>query len=418
MRARIPGSPVLKSSLLALAITALPMAANAAEEMPTMQEMWQIIQDQQRQINQLKNGAQITEVKVEATADALEQVVSSDISNLSQWTEKTTFGGYGEMHYNNLENQLDGGNSDKNELDLHRFVLFIGHQFTDDLRFYSEFEVEHGISGDGQVGEVEMEQAYIEWDYAESHSAKGGVFLIPVGIINETHEPDTFYGVERNVVEKNIIPATWWEGGVALTGEIAPGLSYDAAATSGLFLDDGEYKIRDGRQKTGKAKADDFAYTGRVKYTGVRGLELAATLQYQSDLLQSEIQSSGATDVDAVLFEAHANYKAGPFALRALYANWDIDEALDLTKAGASEQTGWYVEPSYRLTENLGLFARYSQWDNQAGDSGDTEYGQTDIGVNYWLHDTVVLKFDYQDQDAPTGKDEFDGFNLGIGWSY
>jgi hypothetical protein len=418
MRARIPGFPVLKSSLLVLAITALPMAAKGAEEMPTMEEMWQIIQDQQRQISELRNGAQLTEVKVEATADALEQVVSSDISNLSQWTEKTTFGGYGELHYNNLENQLDEGSSDKNELDLHRFVLFFGHQFTDDLRFYSEFEVEHGISGDGQVGEVEIEQAFIEWDYAEKHRAKGGVFLIPVGIINETHEPDTFYGVERNSVEKNIIPATWWEGGVALTGEMAPGLSYDAVATSGLFLDDGEYKIRDGRQKTGKAKADDFAYTGRVKYTGVRGLELAATLQYQSDLLQSEIQSSGAADVDAVLFEAHANYTAGPFALRALYANWDIDEALDLTKAGASEQTGWYVEPSYRLTENLGLFVRYSQWDNQAADSGDTEYGQTDIGVNYWLHDNVVLKFDYQDQDAPTGKDEFDGFNLGIGWSY
>jgi hypothetical protein len=418
MRVRNPGSTVLKPSLLAMAIAVLPMAASGAEEMPTMEEMWEIIQDQQRQISELKNGAQITEVKVEATADALEQVASSDISTLSQWTEKTVFGGYGEMHYNNLENQLDGGKSDKNELDLHRFVLYFGHQFTDDLRFYSEFEVEHAISGEGQVGEVEIEQAFIEWDYAESHRAKGGVFLIPVGIINETHEPDSFYGVERNSVEKNIIPTTWWEGGAALSGVLAPGLSYDAAATSGLFLDDGEYKIRDGRQKTGKAKADDFAYTGRVKYTGVRGLELAATLQYQSDVLQSEIQSSGAADVDAVLFEAHANYKAGPFALRALYANWDIDEALNLTKSGASEQTGWYVEPSYRLTENLGLFARYSQWDNQAADSGDTQYGQTDIGVNYWLHDNVVLKFDYQDQDAPTGKDEFDGFNLGIGWSY
>jgi hypothetical protein len=418
MRTRKPDSTVLKPSLLALAIATLPMAASGAEEMPTMEEMWQIIQDQQRQISELKNGAQITEVKVEATADALEQVVSSDNSTLSKLTEKTTFCVYGELHYNNLENQLDGGSSDKNELDLHRFVLFFGHQFADDLRFYSELEVEHGISGEGQVGEVEIEQAFIEWDYAESHRAKGGVFLIPVGIINETHEPDSFYGVERNSVEKNIIPATWWEGGAALTGEIAPGLSYDAAATSGLFLDDGEYKIRDGRQKTGKAKADDFAYTGRVKYTGVRGLELATTVQYQSDLLQSEIQSSGAADVDAVLFEAHANYRAGPFALRALYANWDIDEALDLTKSGASEQTGWYIEPSYRLTENLGLFARYSEWDNQAADSGDTEYGQTDIGVNYWLHDNVVLKFDYQDQDAPAGKDEFDGFNLGIGWSY
>ncbi|MBE9537482.1 MAG: porin [Proteobacteria bacterium] len=394
------------------------MAFSAEEDMPSVEEMWKIIQQQQKQILELQQNAQITEVKIEATADAVEQVASADVSVLSRWAEKTSMGGYGELHYNNLENQLDGGKADKEEIDLHRFVFYFGHQFDDDLRFYSEFEVEHAIAGDGKVGEVEIEQAFIEWDYADKHRAKGGVFLVPVGIINETHEPDTFYGVERNLVEKNIIPATWWEGGVGLTGEISPGLSYDLAATSGLFLDDGEYKIRDGRQKTGKAKADDFAYTSRIKYTGLAGLELAATLQYQSNLLQSEIQSSGAADVDALLFEAHADYRTGPFALRALYATWDIDEALDLTKTGASEQTGWYVEPSYRLTDNLGVFARYSQWDNQAADSSDTEYSQTDVGLNYWLHDNVVLKFDYQDQDAPSGKDEFDGFNLGIGWSY
>ncbi len=411
-------SMLLKSSLMSLAIAAAPMPANANEDMPTVEEMWKIIQEQAKQIQALKDNAQITEVKVEATADAIEQVASADVSEFSRWAEKTTIGGYGELHYNNLDNQLKDGKSDKDELDLHRFVLFFGHQFSDELRFYSEFEVEHAISGDGKVGEVEIEQAFIEWDYADGHRVKGGVFLLPVGIMNETHEPNTFYGVERNLVEKNIIPATWWEGGAMLSGEISAGLSYDFAATSGLYLKDGKYKIRDGRQKTGKAKADEFAYTGRIKYTGLAGLELGATLQYQTDLLQSEVQSSGAADVDALLFEAHVSYQTGPFAVRALYANWDIDEALDLTKAGASEQTGWYVEPSYKLTDKLGVFARYSQWDNQAADSNDTEYQQLDVGLNYWIHDSVVLKFDYQDQDSPSGKDEFDGFNLGIGWQY
>ena len=410
-------STLLKSSLMALTL-AVPMQASASEDMPTVEEMWKIIQEQAKQIQALKDHAQITEVKVEATADAIEQVASADVSGFSRWAEKTTVGGYGELHYNNLDNQLKDGKPDKDELDLHRFVLFFGHQFSDELRFYSEFEVEHAISGDGKVGEVEIEQAFIEWDYADSHRVKGGVFLVPVGILNETHEPNTFYGVERNLVEKNIVPATWWEGGVMLSGEVSAGLSYDFAATSGLYLKDGKYKIRDGRQKTGKAKADEFAYTGRIKYTGLAGLELGTTLQYQSDLLQSEVQSSGAADVDALLFEAHASYQAGAFAVRALYANWDIDEALELTKVGASEQTGWYVEPSYKLMDKLGVFARYSQWDNQAADSNDTEYQQLDVGLNYWIHDNVVLKFDYQDQDSPSGTDEFDGFNLGIGWQY
>ena len=120
------------------------------------------------------------------------------------------------MHYNNLSNQYDGvdAKDDKDELDLHRFVLFFGHQFTNDVRFFSELEVEHNVAGEGKNGEVEIEQAYIEWDYTDNHALKSGVFLVPVGILNETHEPDTFYGVERNAVEKDIIPSTWWEGGV------------------------------------------------------------------------------------------------------------------------------------------------------------------------------------------------------------
>jgi|TARA_R110001599_G_scaffold353749_1_gene596322 hypothetical protein len=405
---------MFKQTLLAAAVTTASVSIYAT---PTSEDMWQKIQEQQTEIKALTTQLNETEIKISAAADAIENNVSAG-SKLAAWAEKTTVGGYGEMHYNNLDNQLDGGKDDKDELDLHRFVLFFGHQFTDDVRFYSELEVEHSISGEGQVGEVEVEQAFVEWDYSETQSAKAGTFLMPVGILNETHEPDTFYGVERNSVEKNIIPATWWEGGVSLSGEIAEGLSYDAALTSGLYLEDGKYKIRDGRQKAGEAKADDFSYTARIKYTGIQGLELAATLQYQEDILQGETHSSGATNIDGVLLETHLTYQTGPFALRALYASWNLDKALSATKTGADEQKGWYIEPSFKATEKVGVFARYGAWDNQASDSADSEITQLDLGVNYWLADSVVLKADYQNQTVPKGQDEFDGINLGVGWSY
>jgi hypothetical protein len=247
-----------------------------------------------------------------------------------------------------------------------------------------------------------------------------------VGILNETHEPDSFYGVERNNVEKNIIPTTWWEAGLNMQGYMAEGLRYDFAVTSGLYLDPtktdddvvvGEYKVRDGRQKVAEAKADDAAYTGRLKYTGVKGLELAATLQYQSDVFQGE-SFNGVDGVDGTLIEAHATYTVGGFGLRALYAQWDFDSGLDDVKAGADQQLGWYVEPSFKFSDSIGVFARYGEWDNQAGSSVDTQYEQWDIGVNYWLTPQVVFKADYQDQTTPTAKDEFDGFNLGVGYSF
>ena len=392
---------------------------------PNLEEMWELIQKQQAEISQLKTQLESTEkrvaeteVKTEATFAAVEEVSAGPVAKLAEWADKTTIGGYGEMHYNNLTS--DNSSSSKEEFDLHRFVLFFGHQFTDDLRFFSELEVEHSVAGESKNGKVEIEQAYIEWDYTENHRAKAGVFLTPVGILSETHEPETFYGVERNPVEKNIIPSTWWEGGAMFSGEIAEGFSYDAGVHSGLFIDPskGKAKIRDGRQKVSEAEGDDLAYTARIKYTGIPGLELATTLQHQTNVWQGE-SFMGEDEADANLIEMHAIYNKGPFGLRALYAHWDIDDVIENVKAGADEQEGFYIEPSYRLNEKLGLFVRFSEWDNQAGESSaDGEKQQYDIGFNYWLHENVVMKADYRHDNNEGDSEEFSGFNLGVGWSF
>jgi hypothetical protein len=396
-------------------------ATGASAATPSPEQMWQIIQQQQAQIEQLQAqlaeaGQQLreTDVKVEATADLVEERMGP--ASMASGIGEISLGGYAEMHYTNLDNDRPGGD-DETQLDFHRFVLFLGHQFSERTRFYSEVEIEHAlVEGGEESGEVELEQAYIEHDFGGNQRMKAGLFLVPVGLLNETHEPDTFYGVERNNVESRIIPTTWWEGGLATGGEILPGFSYDATVTSGLKLDaeEGEWSIRDGRQKVAEADASDLAYTARLKYTGIAGLELAASVQYQEDLYQGEL----AETVDAMLYEAHLSYQAGPFGLRALAASWDIDHGIEAIQAGANQQEGWYLEPSWRPRDNFGLFARYSEWDNQAGGGGDTEYEQWDVGVNYWLENNVVFKFDYQVQDAPNGRDEFDGFNLGVGWSY
>ena len=401
----------MKKQLLAT-IIGLNITAAAQAATPSLEEMWQVIQQQQSEIASLKqqlrnNDARIqeTEVIAEATISAVEQISMAPAA-----TSKTTFGGYGELHYNSLDR--DDSQASKDEIDFHRFVMFTGHQFSENVRFFSELEVEHSIAGEGKAGEIELEQAYIEWDLAGQHRAKAGLFILPVGIINETHEPNTFYGTERNNVEKNIIPATWWEGGAALNGEISPGLSYDIALHSGLYLAAGKYKPRDGRQKVGKAKADDMAFTGRLKYTAIPGLEIAASVQVQQDVRQGEGEAIGGT-----LFETHVAWQRDDFQLRALYATWDFDSAINNVKEGADKQTGFYIEPSYRISDNIGLFARYSEYDNLAGSSTNTAVEQFDIGLNYWLHPNVVFKMDYQNQDTPS-ETGYDGFNMGVGYSF
>ena len=297
-------------------------------------------------------------------------------------------------------------------MDFHRFVLFFGHSFSDRVRFFSEVELEHAMAGEGKKGEIELEQAFIEFDLSDRHRAQAGLFVLPVGILNQTHEPPTFYGVERNPIETNIIPTTWWEGGAGLNGEIMPGWSYDVIVSSGLFVPisgTNAYLIRSGRQAVSNARADELAYTGRIKWTGWSGVELVATAQYQSDVTQGTAAAASAT-----LLEAHAVVSQGPFGLRALYANWSV-EGNAAKAVGRDTQSGWYIEPSYKILPSVGVFARYNAWDNQAGDSTDSEKQQTNIGVNFWPHEDVVIKADIQQQ---SGVINDDGFNLGVGYQF
>lgn len=379
----------------------------AQDQLPSQDEMWRLIQQQQREIQELKSRQTQTDEKVEATGDRIEEVATKQTGGgmVDGWWNKTSIGGYGEMHYN-------GGNRD--EIDFHRFVLYVNHQFSDRIRLQTELEVEHSIAGDGQPGEVELEQAYLEFDISDRAKAKAGLFLIPVGIINETHEPPTFFGVERNIVETNIIPTTWWEGGVAGSYEFGSGFSTDIAVHSGLKVDPTTYTIRGGRQKVAEATAEDGAVTGRIKWTGLPGVELALTAQYQDDVTQN------ATNTQATLLETHANIRRGPWSLRALYARWDLAGA-QAQALGRDEQYGWYVEPGYFFktgSGDVGVFARYSEVDNTAGDSSDSKITQVDFGVNYLPHPDVVLKADYQIQEMPAGQQKDNRVNLGLGFMF
>ncbi|GAB5605615.1 porin [Sideroxyarcus sp. TK5] len=350
--------------------------------------------------------ASAADAMLEQRIERLEAMLSSTQYHDDQ---RTRFGSYGELHLNKLK---DRNGRDKDEIDIHRLVLFVSHDFDERTRLFSELEVEH--SDTGSSGVVVLEQAYIEYTLNEAMSLKAGMLLMPVGILSETHEPPTFYGVERNPVETNIIPTTWSEGGVMLSQHYQNGITLEAALTSGLSTTAAaNYAVRAGRQNMSKATAVEAAYTGRLKWTGMPGLELTATLHRQSDITQGADATAGA----ATLYETHAVLTRGSFGLRLLYAGWALAGS-GPASAGADRQNGWYAEPSWRLSERWGLFARHSRWDNRAGDVGDSRYHQTDLGMNFWPHPDVVVKIDYQHQRAPAGQSEYDGFNLGLGYQF
>ncbi len=413
---------------------------------PSMQEIWKLLQVQQKEIKKLKRENRKLKKRLNIVADTIQHptkmstkpqrhsVAKKSFNQKSKATTTTTpsresytsiespvrkhgsesihtksgrgatVNGYGEMHYNNLDS--------KKEMDFHRFVLMFSYRFNNRLRFSSELEVEHSISGDGKVGEVELEQGYIEYDFTGKHSLKAGLFLLPVGILNETHEPTTFYGVERNPIEKNIIPTTWWEGGLLFSGQLGnKGLSYDIGLHSGLKITSANsYVVRKGRQSVGEADATDLAYTARLRWTGTRGLAVSASMQYQENIGQSLDAGIG----NANYYDMTLVWNRGRFGIRGLYAMWDLNGA-GPQSIGADKQEGWYLETSYKLTSKFGVFSRYAVWDNAAGDATDSEKEQWNVGVNFWASENVVFKFDVQRQGGVINDD---GFNLGVGYHF
>ena len=402
-------------------------ASFAAE--PSLAELWAIVEQQQVQITALSEELAATRSTITTTADKV-AVTEEQLSITADYLERvaettprqrTQIGGYGELHYNNID--ADDASGDLEQIDLHRFVTFISHEFSDRIRFFSEVEIEHSLvkdTADGSNdGEVEIEQAYIEFDLNDNHYVKTGLFLVPVGILNETHEPPSFYGVERNNVENIIIPSTWWEAGAGVGGHYANGVSWDFAVHSGLEMPvsgANSYRVRSGRQKVSNANANDLAYTLRLKYTGVPGLELAGSYHYQSD----PSQTSGDGLDDGSLLSLHAVLQRGGFSLRALWSQWNFDGSA-VSLAGSDEQTGWYIEPSFRLNRGASDWGFYTRYEDLDGARTRDQFDQWELGVNYWPTDNVVLKFDYRERDharsAENGRD-FSAFDLGVGYQF
>ncbi len=428
--------PVLLTTGLMTTLLALPQLASAVSE----EELIALIEAQQAQIQQLKDRLDSLErkdqtlteqvVRADAQSRATAQQLDAAVSAFESMDTSggggfgfgnTTLGGYGELHYNNLD--ADDSSRDLEEVDFHRFVLFFGHRFNDRVTFNAEFELEHGLVQDtddgSNGGEVELEQAYIDFKLTDQYYARTGLFLIPVGILNETHEPPTFFGVERNDVENIILPSTWWEAGVMFGGMYDNGFSWQFAAHSGLEMPvtgSSAYRVRSGRQKVSNARGDNLAYTLAVRYNGVPGLTVGAAVQRQTDASQEDGDGLGG----GTLIEAHGEYRNGPFGLRALYAEWNFDGSA-IEAADVDDQHGWYLEPSWRFDlagHQLGAYARYE--DIEGARTRD-RFDQWEVGFNYWPVDNVVLKVDYRtrdhDESSDSGRD-FDGFDLGVGYQF
>ncbi len=341
-----------------------------------------------------------------------------------------SIGGYGEAFYSHSDEKTDVA-------DFLRAVIYVGYKFDDNWVLNTEFEFEHASTG--EEGSVSVEFATLDYLHSDALNGRVGMVLVPMGLINELHEPNTFYAVNRPSTETQLIPSTWRENGFGLFGTVNETLQYRAYIVNGLdasgFTESG---LRGGRQKGSKAKAEDLAAVVRMDYVPSSDMLVGGSLYYGNSGQDLDV------DVPTFIGEVHADMTFQGLRFRALAALGMLDDVAELNRALAEpgtadadidsigeEMFGWYLEAGYDLfihrdaddEKALIPFVRYEELNVQeetpAGFAASGK-GNKDIvtfGINYLPLDEIVFKLDFARVESGDGSDD-ELINLSFGYVF
>lgn len=340
-----------------------------------------------------------------------------------------SIGFYGEAKYRFPE-------SGANVFDPHRFVLTPSYQINDWLNFNSEIEFEHGgideNTGTARSkfdGEIELEQFYVDMLINPHFNIRSlGIDLVPVGRINKYHEPTVFYSTERPELYREIIPSTWFEPSIGVFGKITEGWDYQLMVSTGMedfasgqtapgvAARDG---FRNARPRLRRADESNLAYSGRLHFTPLPGLD-ASTSFYVT-----EMQGFNRAQTLVALGDIEFAYRVPRtgLELRADFAYWQIEKPQNLLANNDADPLnnvgkamyGWYVEAAYHFWPeawrdgrgkemDLVPFVRYTDIATQTRmlpgsqelDDGTTNRDFLTFGVAYFLNANFVVKADYR----------------------
>ena len=434
----------LRCSALIGAITAsavLPAGAQERSDSVELERLRREVDAISRELEALRLGQDVA-----PRADTSVLGFGPAASKVYRTNQGVSIGGYGEVVYEKFASEHEDGSaaSALDQVDALRAIVYFGYKFNDRLLFNSEIEVEHGSTDQG--GSVSVEFAYVDYLFTPSFGARAGVVLVPMGFVNELHEPPIFLGTTRPMTESAIIPSTWRENGAGVFGDVGA-LSFRAFVVNGLdgsgmgrasgFSAGG---LRGGRQKAARALVEDPAIVARADFapTGsLRGLLIGGSAYRGGSAQGAETDAGVEFDAGTTILEAHAQYRARGLDLRALYAAASVDDVAELNAvrglSGASsvgeELDGWYVQAGYdvlRLSEStheLTPYVRYEALDTQAavptGFSANPANDRTALvlGAQWKPIMNVVVKADYQihSNAAETGLNQF---NVALGYLF
>ena len=340
------------------------------------------------------------------TFDPQKQLNAAQRLLSGNYASAVTVSVYSEATYNQPE-------GDNGELDIQRIVLLFGYRFDDRTQFITEVEIEH-------VNEVFVEQAFVNYAVGNSISLRGGLMLVPFGIINEYHEPTTYNGTERPAIDNVIVPTTWRELGIGVAGRFnSISLSYQAYLFNGFLsaspdgsggvngVLQGSNALRGGRQRGIQSTINTPTFSGKLDYYGISGLRLGLSGYFGDTQVDDEIDTIDGAIIGLSMAALDARYAYKRFTARGQYvygslSNTEAYNTLTGRDLGSQLQ-GWYLEGAFNVLpainkQRLFAFVRYESYDTHADTAGTLErnpaFDRTDVttGLSYHIAPGVVIK--------------------------
>lgn len=401
--------------------------------------------------------------RLESEADSSPKIVSQQpVSRMDAATEQSnqphrlTLGGYGEAtmkqcFYSN--NYLRYTSPEKyqsdryGEFDLPHVCLYIGYDFGHGWSFGSEIEFEHGgvetaveieeeeggeyESEVERGGEVALEQFWLQKKFNRYAIVRAGMLIVPLGGTNAHHEPNQFFGVYRPEGDNTIIPCTWHEPGLQLSGryrwlqytaQVMPGLESDLFGSKS-WINGGSaspYEFKLANTYAGLARFDFFPLSNRgmddlrISISGYTGTSFRNNLTSTSGAkyehvkgLVSLLSTDWSYSAHHLLFRGsviygHLGDAAAITAFNKQMSKNSVSKrqnvASDAYSAGA--ELGYeffHFHPTLaHLGQQLYLWARYDIYDSQARTDGSRNYWagrqKVSVGINYFPIREIVVK--------------------------
>ena len=423
-------------TLAAALLAALPIAAQSDKELAESDRVSEL----ERKVDLLTDELARTRQDMGVPEDKpLESVhgMGPGASKIYGITKGLSIGGYAEGGYTAVVHDKHESGED-NSADFTRAVLYAGYKFTDRILFNTEIEFEHGSTEEN--GSVSVEFATLDFLIRDEVNTRAGLVLLPVGFLNEIHEPPFYYGTHRPDVEEVILPTTWREVGAGLFGRIADQIEYKLYAVASLDASAFEASgIREGRQQGSESLAEDLAVTARVDWEPIPELMIGASAFVGETGQDQTIDGVAFPDAQLTLWDVHTELNTHGLRVRGLFAMNHLRDAGSLTLARlatddefegaiAENTLGGYGEIGYEVLQWIApdsgwtaepfVRAEYvdTQYDMPSGFDADKsqQFQVYTVGVSAKPIPNVVLKLDYRNRVARRGQ-LGDEVNLGIG---